>query len=145
MRLRPVTSALLLALGTLCAPGADDPKKDELPPVDLNANKLTEAEVREGWKLLFDGKTLLGLRSLKSTDPLKSGWKIDRNALVLPKEIKNTDKVTGGDLVSTVVYDDFECRFDFLLSASANSGILYFARAAMGQKASGHEYQLIDD
>jgi hypothetical protein len=102
-------------------------------------------KVREGWKLLFDGKALLGLRSLKSTDPLKSGWKIDRNALVLPKEIKNTDKVTGGDLVSTFVYDDFEFRFDFLLSASANSGILYFARAAMGQKASGHEYQLIDD
>jgi hypothetical protein len=145
MRPHPVNFALLLVVGTLGALGADDPKKDELPPPDLNANKLTDSEVREGWKLLFDGKALTGLRSLKSTDPLKSGWKIDRNALVLPKEIKQTDKVTGGDLVSTVIYDDFEFRFDFLLSASADGGILYFARAAMGQKPSGHEYQLIDD
>lgn len=145
MRLHPVNFAVLLALGTLGALGADDPKKDQLPPPDLNANKLTEAEVREGWKLLFDGKSLAGLRGLKSADPLKSGWKIDRNSLVLPKEIKDTDKVTGGDLVASIVYDDFDFRFDFLLSASADSGILYFARAAMGQKPTGHEYQLIDD
>lgn len=140
MRLHPVFFAILLAVGTIRASGAD-----ELPPADLNANKLTEQEVREGWKLLFDGKALVGLRSLKSTDPLKSGWKIERNALVLPKEIKNDGKVTGGDLVSSIVYDDFDFRFDFLLATSADSGVLYFARAAMGQKATGHEYQMIDD
>jgi hypothetical protein len=145
MRFHPVTFALLLTVGTFRALGADDARKDELPPADLNANKLSETEVREGWKLLFDGKALTGLRGLKSTDPLKSGWKIDRNSLVLPKEIKNTDKVTGGDLIATIIYDDFDFRFDFLLSASADTGILYFARAAMGQKPTGHEYQLIDD
>lgn len=145
MRLHPVIFAVLLALGTLGAQGADDPKTDELPPADPNANKLTETEVREGWKLLFDGKTLTGLRSLKSTDPFKSGWKIDRNSLVLPKEIKNDGKVTGGDLVASVVYDDFDFRFDFLLATSADSGVMYFARAAMGQKPTGHEFQMIDD
>jgi 3-keto-disaccharide hydrolase len=145
MRFRPVLVTLLFAAGTLGAYGADDAKKDELPPVDLNANKLSEAEVRGGWKLLFDGKALIGLRSLKSTDPLKSGWKIDRNSLVLPKDIKNDGKVTGGDLVATVLYDDYEFRFDFLLAASADTGILYFARSAMGQKPTGHEFQIIDD
>jgi hypothetical protein len=145
MRLHPITFALLLAVGTLGALGADDPKKDAVPPADPNANKLTDTEMREGWKLLFDGKALIGLRSLKSTDPLKSGWKIDRNALVLPKEIKTDGKVTGGDLAATLVYDDFEFRFDFLLATSADSGVLYFARATMGQKPTGHEYQLIDD
>src|SRR4030095_592706 len=142
MRLHPITFALLLAAGAL---GADDARKDALPPADPNANKLTDAEMREGWKLLFDGKALIGLRSLKSTDPLQSGWKIDRSALMLPKDIKNEGKVTGGDLAATVVYDDFEFRFDFLLATSADSGVLYLARAAMGQKPTGHEYQLIDD
>jgi 3-keto-disaccharide hydrolase len=145
MRLHPVSFAFLLAVGTLGAFGADDPRKDALPPVDLNANKLTEAEMREGWKLLFDGNALTGLRSLRGIDPLKSGWTIDRNSLVLPKDIQHTDKVTGGDLVATIVYDDFDFRFDFLLSASADGGILYFGRTAMGQKPTGHEYQLIDD
>jgi hypothetical protein len=145
MRFHPATFALLLAVETLGALGADDSRKDQLPPVDLNANKLTDAEAAEGWKLLFDGKALTGLRGLKSTDPLKSGWIIDRNSLVLPKEIKNDGKVTGGDLVATVLYDDFEFRFDFLLATSADSGILYFARSALGQRPTGHEYQLIDD
>jgi hypothetical protein len=145
MRFHPVTFALILAVGTISGLGADDPKKGDLPPADLNANKLTDAEVREGWKLLFDGKALIGLRSQKSPDPLKSGWKIDRNSLLLPKEIKDTDKVTGGDLIATLFYDDFEFRFDFRLSASADTGVLYFARAVMGQKPTGHEYQIIDD
>jgi hypothetical protein len=145
MRLHPITFALLLAAGALGALAADDAKKDAPPPADPNANKLTDAEMREGWKLLFDGKALIGLRSLKSTDPLRSGWKIDRSALVLPKDIKNEGKVTGGDLAATLVYDDFEFRFDFLLATSADSGVLYFARAAMGQKPTGYEYQLIDD
>jgi hypothetical protein len=145
MRIHPVSIAFLLAVGTFGAFGADDPKKDALPPVDLNANKLTEAEMREGWKLLFDGNALTGLRSLRGIDPLKSGWKIDRNSLFLPKDIKQMGKVTGGDLVATVVYDDFEFRFDFLLAASSDSGIMYFARAPMGQKPTGHEFQIIDD
>ena len=73
MRLHPVTSALILAIGTIGAFAVDDPKPSDLPPADPNANKLTDAEVREGWKLLFDGKTLTGLRSVKATDPLKRG------------------------------------------------------------------------
>lgn len=145
MRLHPVNFAVLLTLGTLGAFGADDPKKDELPPADPNANKLTPEEASGGWKLLFDGKALTGLRSMKSVDPLKSGWKIDRNALVLSKDIKTQGKVTGGDLAAAVIYDDFDFRFDFRLAASADSGVLYFGRAAMGQKPTGHEYQLIDD
>jgi hypothetical protein len=145
MRFHPVTFALILALGTIKALGAEDPKKADVPPEDVNSNKLTEPEVREGWKLLFDGKALTGLRGLKAADPLKSGWKIERNTLVLPKDVAHSGKVTGGDLIATIFYDDFEFRFDFALSASADAGVLYFARAVMGQKPSGHEYQIIDD
>ena len=125
--------------------GADDKAKDELPPPDPNANKLTAEETAEGWKLLFDGRTLAGLRSAKPVDPLKGGWKIDRNALVLPKDVRTQGKVTGGDLIAAVAYDDFDFRFDFRLAASANSGVLYFTRGGLGQKITGHEYQIIDD
>jgi hypothetical protein len=144
MRLRHFLPVAAVLCGTL-ASGADDKRKDELPPADPNANKLTKEEETDGWKLLFDGKKLTGLRGLRPVDPLKSGWTIDRNALVLPKTIQNQGKPTGGDLVATVAYDDFEFRFDFRLAASADSGILYFARGGAGQRPSGHEYQIIDD
>jgi hypothetical protein len=140
MQFRPL---LLLVALPFAALAADDKKKDELPPADPNANKLSAEEAAEGWKLLFDGKTLTGLRSLKGADPLKTGWTIDRNTLLLPKDIKHSGKVTGGDLVATVAYDHFEFRFDFRLAASAQSGILYFGRA--GQKPTGFKFQIIDD
>jgi hypothetical protein len=133
--------AAAFALAFACAAQA----KDELPPADPNANKLTGEEVAQGWKLLFDGRTLGGLRSLKSSDPLKNGWTIERGQLVLPKDIKHSGLVTGGDLVATMAYDDFEFRFDFRLAPSANSGVLYFARGGLGQPLTGHEFQLIDD
>jgi Domain of Unknown Function (DUF1080) len=125
---------------------ADDKKKDELPPADPNANKLSAEEAAAGWKLLFDGKSLTGLRGMKAADPFKAGWTIDRNTLLLPKDIKQMGKVTGGDLVATVPYDNFEFRFDFRLATSAQSGILYFGRGGIaGQKPVGFEYQIIDD
>lgn len=137
--LRALAFALALAFTSHAA-------DDELPPADPSANKLTSEEVAQGWRLLFDGKSLTGLRSLKATDPLRSGWKIERGQLVLPKEVMQSGKVTGGDLIATVAYDDFEFRFDFRLAASADSGVLYFARSGgAGQKLSGHEFQLIDD
>src|SRR4029078_11891095 len=120
MRSLRVSSALLALAFLSVSRGADEISKNDLPPPDAHANKLTPEEVAEGWKLLFDGKALIGLRGVKPVDPLKSGWKIDRNALVLPKDIRNQGKVTGGDLVATVAYDDFDFRFDFLLAASSN-------------------------
>lgn len=135
--------AIALALALVFAAHAAE--NDGLPPADPGANKLTAEEVAQGWKLLFDGKALTGLRSLKNSDPLRNGWKIDRGQLVLPKEVMNSGKVTGGDLVATMAYEDFEFRFDFRLAASADSGVLYFARGGFGQKLVGHEFQLIDD
>ena len=142
MPFRPLL--LLLAL-PFAALAADDKKKDELPPADPNANKLSAEEAADGWKLLFDGKTLSGLRSPKGTDPLKTGWTIDRNTLLLPKDIKQSGRVTGGDLIATTAYDNFEFRFDFRLAASAQSGILYFGRGGVGTKLNGFEFQIIDD
>lgn len=134
-------AALVLALA-FTARAADN---DGLPPADPSANRLTPEEVAQGWKLLFDGKALVGLRGVKHTDPLKSGWQIERNQLVLPKDVKKSGRVTGGDLMATVAYDHFEFRFDFRLATSADSGVLYFVRSAAGQKLTGHEFQIIDD
>jgi hypothetical protein len=61
------------------------------------------------------------------------------------KTFATKGKVTGGDLVATVAYADFDFRFDFLLAASSNTGVLYFTRGGLGQKLTGHEYQIIDD
>jgi len=108
-------------------------------------NTLTAAEQAAGWKLLFDGKTVPGLRGLKSADFLKTGWKIEDGTLICPKEIKQMGKITGGDLCTVETFTDFEFSFEWRTGVAGNSGVMYLARAGFMQKASGLEYQLIDD
>ena len=108
-------------------------------------NTLTLEEKAEGWKLLFDGKAVAGLQGLQKRDFLQQGWEIKDGVLSLPKTVRESGKATGGDLVSSEQFTDFEFRFDFKLSASAISGVLYFARGGLGQKPTGHEFLIIDD
>ena len=108
-------------------------------------NMLTADEKAAGWKLLFDGKTVTGLQGLQKREFLKEGWEIKDGALVLPKSVRESGKVTGGDLVTSESFADFEFKFEFKLTASALSGVLYFARGGLGAKPTGHEYQIIDD
>ena len=112
---------------------------------DDEENVLTPGEKAAGWKLLFDGKAAPGLAGLQKRDFLKEGWAIQEGALVLPKTVRQSGKATGGDLVTAEQFTDFEFKFDFKLTASALSGVLYFARGSAGQKPAGHEYQIIDD
>jgi len=110
------------------------------------ANALTAEEVKEGWKLLFDGKSVPGWRGLKNREFLKAGWKIENGMLMLHKEINQMGEVTGGDLITAEQFGDFEFSFQWKLGVSTNSGVMYFARGGTGgARVSGCEYQLIDD
>ena len=58
----------LLALGTSLSAQVKD-------------NTLTPAEQREGWKLLWDGKTTEGWRGAKIATFPQAGWKIENGIL----------------------------------------------------------------
>lgn len=124
-----------------------DPMEEPEPaqPSDANTNKLTAEEETQGWRLLFDGKNLTGLKGVKSFSPLSAGWKIVGDELKLTKTIMQMDKVTGGDLITTESYLDFEFRFQWKLSTSSNSGVRYLVTSSFGQSPSGLEFQIIDD
>jgi len=114
-------------------------------PGNGQANTLTREEIAQGWKLLFDGKRLIGMRGIQKADPLAAGWKIQNGELNLPKEVKDTDRMTGGDLVTMDFFWDFDFRFDFKMTAAANSGVRYMLTENFGQVPVGLEYQIIDD
>jgi hypothetical protein len=119
-----------------------------VPKVDLTntvPNTLTSEESAQGWKLLFDGKRLIGWRGVQKNDPIAAGWKIQDGELVLPKDVQEMDKVTGGDLATVEQFWDFDFRFEWKATVSANSGVRYLVNLQTGQPASGLEYQIIDD
>ena len=114
-------------------------------PANTVPNTLTAEEVAQGWKLLFDGKRLIGMKGLQKADPFAAGWKIQDGELYLPKDVKDMERMTGGDLVSLDFFWDFDFRFEFKMSASANSGVRYMLVEIYGQVPMGLEYQIIDD
>ncbi len=105
-------------------------------PPSAPLNMLTEAEVKDGWKLLFDGKTMSGWRAYKQEN--MAGWSVVDGAM--------TKERPTGDLVSTAEYADFELVFDWKLAPGGNAGV--FVRATEEYNKvywSATEYQLLDD
>lgn len=110
-------------------------------------NKLTAQEKKEGFKLLWDGKTSNGWRGAFRQDFPTHGWEMKDGILtVLPSN--GGEEGGGGDIVTVDTYSAFELRFQFRLTPGANSGVKYFvteAESTGGKSAIGLEYQVLDD
>ncbi len=103
-------------------------------------NTLTEQDRQEGWRLLWDGKSGDGWRSIKNDSFPSQGWEIANGELtVLPKNAGGG----AGDIITRETYSSFILKVDFRLTDAANSGIKYF----FDPKRNGGttlEYQVLD-
>jgi hypothetical protein len=123
------------------------PERGEIPQYNYIPNTVSAREARDGWTLLWDGKTTAGWRGAKlETFPAK-GWEIKDGVLsVLAAE--GRESAAGGDIVTVGEHTDFELLVDFKITTGANSGIKYFVDTALnkGEGSSiGCEYQILDD
>ncbi len=106
-------------------------------------NELTKAEKKEGWKLLFDGKTTNGWRGY-NMDKIPSAWKATDGMLMSAGQGGDI----GGDIITMDKYDNFDLKIEWKLAPEGNSGILYHVIEGEELHAtyySGPEYQIIDD
>lgn len=111
------------------------------------ANRLTKAERRSGWTLLWDGKTTRGWRGAKLKTFPPKGWSI-KDGMLTVEQSAGYESRNGGDIITTRDFSDFELSVDFRLTPGANSGIKYFVDPNLlkGEgSAIGLEYQLLDD
>ena len=103
-------------------------------------NTLTEQEKQEGWRLLWDGQTGEGWRSIKQDAFPAKGWEMADGVLtVLPKSAGGG----AGDIITRTTFTNFILKADFRLTEAANSGIKYF----FDPKVNGGttlEYQVLD-
>ncbi len=125
-----------LLLGTLCA-----------------QNRLSEAERRDGWESLFDGRSLDGWMWSVDADPPAPSWAAEDGTL----------RTTPGKgkpvyLLTKESFSDYDFRFEWKMEAGANSGVKYRFqgygnKSGMGAKPEGPgriepmalEFQIIDD
>jgi len=121
-------------------PGNQTEEKKEEPKVFT----LTDEERAAGWRILFDGRNNYGLRGLTFNDWINRGWRIDRGSIFCVKEIKDMGLMTGGHLITLDQYMDFEFHFEWKLSVSGKSGIMYFATGT-AKEPKGFIYTIMDD
>ena len=101
------------------------------------------ASTDDGYKSLFDGKTMNGWRTYQNK-PADS-WMVKDSALYCTGS--TTDKSDPrADLVTTAEYGDFDLVVDWKIAPKGNSGIMYLVTEdSSAAYLSGPEYQVIDD
>jgi hypothetical protein len=100
-------------------------------------NTLSDNEKKEGWQLLFDGKSGRGWHAIGKKEFPAKGWVVRDG--ILSHEARGG----GGDIVTDAQFDDFELTFEWRIAPGANSGLKYNLLAP--DKGVGCEYQLLDD
>ncbi len=144
--LAPVVGVASFALGASLLAGSAVPAG--VGVVAQADNTLTAQEQRDGWRLLFDGKTTTGWRNAHADTFPARGWEI-KDGILSVLESGGGEAAHGGDIVTLDEYGDFELKVDVRLTKGANSGIKYFVTEKLGTpgrgSAIGLEYQLLDD
>jgi hypothetical protein len=142
----------LLFFAAACSPAKKENQEQalETPSASIDAAAslpaLSDAEKAEGWKILFDGKSLNGWQVFKGRR--NNTWEVKDGTLHC-KPLNENAKGDGderSDLMTTDEYGNFEFTCDWKISPKGNSGIIYRATEEFEQPYySGPEYQLIDD
>lgn len=108
------------------------------------ANTLTKKEIKKGWKLLFDGKSLNGWHTYLR-DTVGSKWTVQNGAIVFdPEKPRNG----GGDIVTNEEFENYELNLEWKISKGGNSGIIFDIQEDPKFRATyltGPEMQVLDN
>ena len=119
-------------------------------------NSLTSAERAAQWRLLFDGKTLNGWRGLGYDSIPSAHWRVEDGTIKkiasgnVPR-MPDGQPASGGDLMTTETFGDFELSWEWKATPGMNSGVKYNVSEELSLKyasnhaALGFEYQILDD
>ncbi len=129
-----------------CAQSDSSKQTDTIASVPIElTNSLSAAELEAGWELLFDGNTTDLWRGYNKESFPAQGWKVEDGNLIVEKSLKEGSG--GGTIITRKMYSEFELKLDFLVSITANSGILYLGLEKEEEPMwhSAPEFQILDN
>ena len=95
---------------------------------DTIQNQLTETQIADGWKLLFDGKTIEGWHKY-GTDSIGKAWEINDQSIHLNvSDKKEWQAKNGGDIISAKEYANFHFKTDWKIVKNGNSGLIFYVK-----------------
>lgn len=106
-----------------------------------NLNALTNKEKKEGWELLFDGKSIDKWKTFNGGEV--TGWK------AVDGELHNSGVGSdhGGDIITKKQFENFELVLEWKIAPASNSGVFFHVQEGITDAIyeTGPEYQLMDD
>ena len=123
------------------------PVDPEVPEISYLVNKLSATEKRQGWRLLWDGKTSNGWRGAKLDGFPGSGWEM-KDGILTVLATDGGESTGPGDIVTEDQFSNFTLELEFMITEGANSGIKYFVDPELNKgtgSAIGCEFQILDD
>ena len=110
------------------------------------ANMLTKKEKKEGWVMMFDGKSTDGWRGYNLPAFPEKGWAVEEGVLHVIGSSRG-EAGGGGDLLYDKKYRNFELSLEWKVSEGGNSGIFYLAQEIPGEPVwkSAPEMQILDN
>lgn len=107
-------------------------------------NQLTSEEQKQGWILLFDGKTTKGWHGYNK-ESVPDVWLAKDGELQCDPTKRTELEVT--DLVTDQSYENYELQFEWKISEGGNSGVFINVqekKELMAAWMTGPEYQLLE-
>lgn len=110
-----------------------------------DANTLTPQEKADGWRLLFDGKSLDGWHSYREHAPGKD-WTVKDGSIHLERG-RTGDEKDFADLVTDAQYASFDLKLEWKMSPCADSGVMFYVQESPKYQETyetGPEMQIAD-
>src|SRR5260221_6838811 len=109
-------------------------------------NQLTSNEIKDGWKLLFDGMTSTGWHTYNHKE-FGPAWKIVDGTLYCDTTY-HVPKGEEGDICTDGVYENFDLKYEWKISKNGNSGVMFLVQESPKYEApylTGPEMQVLDN
>jgi hypothetical protein len=110
------------------------------------ANALSKKDKKEGYVLLFDGKTTTGWRGYNQPAFPAKGWEVIDGMLHVIGSARG-EAGGGGDVLYDKKFSNFELTLEWKVSEGGNSGIFYLAQEIPGEPVwkNAPEMQILDN
>ena len=117
---------LLYLAGFAFVINACNSPKNTTMNTSTEANSLSTEETKNGWQLLFDGKSTNGWHKY-GNQTIGKAWKVaDGNLYLDAASKKDWQTAEGGDIVTAEEFENFHLKLDWKISPNGNSGIIFF-------------------
>ena len=109
-------------------------------------NQLTDAEKKDGWKLLFNGTSTAGWHTYnkKAFGP---AWRIVDGTLFCDSTVK-IPKGEEGDICTVKEYENFDLKYSWKIAKNGNSGVMFLVQESKQYESpylTGPEMQVLDN